>query len=37
MAALEEAMGVDNETEMPPPVFDLDAIERRYPALRHVL
>jgi len=37
MAALEEAMGADNEPEMPPLVFDLDAIERRYPALRHVL
>jgi uncharacterized repeat protein (TIGR03809 family) len=37
MAALEEAIGVDNEAEIPPPVYDLDAIERRYPALRHVL
>ena len=37
MAALEEAMGADNDTEVPAPVYDLDAIERRYPALRHVL
>jgi uncharacterized repeat protein (TIGR03809 family) len=37
MAALEEAMGIDVDAEIPPPVFDLDAIERRYPALRHVL
>jgi uncharacterized repeat protein (TIGR03809 family) len=37
MAALEEALSVGVKTEAPPPVLDLDAIARRYPALRHAL
>jgi uncharacterized repeat protein (TIGR03809 family) len=37
MAALEEAIGAGDEAEARLPVFDLDAIERRYPALRHAL
>ena len=38
MAALEDAINIDGEIEtLPPPMRDLDAIERRYPALRHVL
>jgi hypothetical protein len=38
MAALEQALSIGIEDQrLPPPVFDLDAIERRYPALRHVL
>jgi uncharacterized repeat protein (TIGR03809 family) len=39
MAALEDAISVDLEEEEtpPPPVFDLDEIARRYPALRHAL
>lgn len=38
MAALEDAINIDGEIEtLPPPMRNLDAIERRYPALRHVL
>jgi uncharacterized repeat protein (TIGR03809 family) len=38
MAALEAALSIGIRAEMsPPPIFDLDAIERRYPALRHAL
>jgi uncharacterized repeat protein (TIGR03809 family) len=38
MAALEDAINIDGEIEtLPLPMRDLDAIERRYPALRHVL
>jgi uncharacterized repeat protein (TIGR03809 family) len=38
MAALEEALSIGIRAEMSPsPIFDLDAIERRYPALRHAL
>jgi uncharacterized repeat protein (TIGR03809 family) len=38
MAALEQALNIGIEVETSsPPLFDLDEIERRYPALRHVL
>jgi uncharacterized repeat protein (TIGR03809 family) len=37
MAALEQALSIGIKAEMPRPVLDLDEIERRYPALRHVL
>jgi uncharacterized repeat protein (TIGR03809 family) len=38
MAALEQALSIGIKAEAPPPrVLDLDEIERRYPALRHVL
>jgi hypothetical protein len=38
MMALEDAINIDGEIEtLPLPMRDLDAIERRYPALRHVL
>jgi uncharacterized repeat protein (TIGR03809 family) len=37
MAALEQALGIGIKAEPPPRVLDLDEIERRYPALRHVL
>jgi len=37
MAALEQALSIGIEAETPRPIFDLDAIERRYPALRHAL
>jgi uncharacterized repeat protein (TIGR03809 family) len=37
MAALEEALNVGADVGMASPVLSLDAIERRYPALRHVL
>jgi uncharacterized repeat protein (TIGR03809 family) len=37
MAALEQALSIGIEADIPRPVFDLDEIERRYPALRHAL
>ena len=38
MAALEQALSIGIKAEPPPSrVLDLDEIERRYPALRHVL
>jgi uncharacterized repeat protein (TIGR03809 family) len=37
MAALEEAIGAGDEAEAPAPMLNLDAIARRYPALRHAL
>ena len=37
MAALEQALSIGIRAEIHRPVYDLDEIERRYPALRHAL
>jgi uncharacterized repeat protein (TIGR03809 family) len=37
MAALEQALSIGIRAEIQRPVYDLDEIERRYPALRHAL